>query len=268
MTRLPPPRIDVRSASPIVLAFGRALRSLGRPGMLWHLIWPGLVSAVVWVTIAVFNFGALVDAITGWVLGLGAFGGWIAGSEAASSVLGVFATISAVLVFIPLIYLTATVLVATIALPFMVERVALTEYTELEQRRGGTQWGSVQNSLVATGLFLGGLIVSLPFWLIPGMAFVATLLLTAWLNQRAFGYDALMMHADADELDGLRESRRPAMMMLGGACGLLAYVPLINLLAPAFSGLAFTHYLLDALRRTRTEHGVTILDPEPSQASR
>jgi hypothetical protein len=50
------------------------------------------------------------------------------------------------------------------------------------------------------------------------------------------------------------------MMVLGGSCAMLAYVPFVNLLAPAFSGLAFVHFLLETLRRERAARGVSIVD--------
>src|SRR5690606_36513578 len=102
------------------------------------------------------------------------------------------------------------------------------------------------------------------FWLIPGVGLVAPVLLTGWLNQRAFGYDALMLHADKPEMDRMREEQRMPMMVLGGGSAMLAYVPFLNLMAPAFAGLAFVHYLLEALRRDRATRGVSILDAEPA----
>jgi uncharacterized protein involved in cysteine biosynthesis len=145
--------------------------------------------------------------------------------------------------------------------------VAVRDYADLELRRGGTNLGSAWNGMVAGVLFVIGLLVSLPFWLIPGVGLVATIALTAWLNQRAFGYDALMLHADRSELARLPRLLRQPMLLLGGACALLAYVPLVNLLAPAFCGLAFVHFMLESLRRERIERGVTVLDALPGSPS-
>ena len=128
--------------------------------------------------------------------------------------------------------------------------------------------GSAWNSILAGILFLLALIVSLPFWLIPGVGLLAAVLLTGWLNQRAFGYDALMLHADAEELHRLRRDWRPQMLLLGGGSALLAYVPVINLVAPAYAGLAFVHYLLERLRQDRRLRGVTLLDAETPNLAR
>ena len=80
------------------------------------------------------------------------------------------------------------------------------------------------------------------------------MLLTAWMNQKAFGYDALMLHGDKQEMPRLRKRHSAALLGLGVGCALLAYVPVLNLFAPAFCGLAFVHYLLEALRRERNGH--------------
>ena len=110
--------------------------------------------------------------------------------------------------------------------------------------------------------------MSLPFWLIPGAGLLISVALTGWLNQRAFGYDALMFHADKAELQRLRDDWRPQMLLLGGGTALLAYVPVINLVAPAYAGLAFVHYMLETLRRHRLKYGVTVLDADAGAAQR
>ncbi|MBR0568415.1 EI24 domain-containing protein [Azoarcus sp. L1K30] len=252
----------------IILALGRSLRSLTRTGIFWHLIWPGIFATVLWTVVAVMSWTFIVEGVVAWIDGLSWVGGWLDSSEVAAGVLVVLVKIAVALAFVPLIYVTAAILVAVVALPMMLERVARRDYADLEMRRGGSNMGSVWNALVATGLFLGALLLSLPFWLLPGVGLVVPVLLTGWLNQRAFGYDALMMHADREELGRLRVDQRMPMLVLGGGTALLAYVPLVNLLAPAFSGLSFVHFMLESLRRDRTRNGVTILDPQPSSLPR
>lgn len=251
----------------IFVSFIRALRSLGQRGILWQLVWPGLAAALLWLVVAIFSWGALVDGVVNWVQGWTWVGPWVSESEVAGGVLLVLAKIVVLLLFVPMIYVTAAMLVAVIALPIMLEKVALREYADLEQRRGGSNLGSAWNSALAAVQFLAGLLVSLPFWLIPGFGLVASVGLTAWLNQKAFGYDALMLHADTAEMLALRRDLRAQMLLLGGLCALLAYVPFVNIVAPAFCGLAFVHYMLEALRRERAQRGVSILDASPGPTS-
>lgn len=251
----------------IFLALGRSLRSLFRADIFWHLIWPGLLATVLWTGLAIVSWAAIIDTVMTWLGGLSWVGSWLNGSELAAGVVLILVKIAVALGFVPLIYLTAAVLVAVVALPMMLERVARRDYADLEQRHGGSNLGSIWNALAATALFLLGLLLSLPFWLIPGVGLLVPVLLTGWLNQRAFGYDALMFHADREELGRLRTDQRMPMLLLGGSTALLAYIPFVNIVAPAFAGLAFVHFMLETLRRERAEHGVVVLDPSPVAVS-
>lgn len=239
----------------VFTAFGRALGSLRAPGMLWHMVWPAIVALLLWTVGAVFSWSVLVGAAMEWIEGWPFAGEWVQTSDAAAATALVLVKIALVVALVPLIYLTAAFLVAIIALPMMVERVARDEYAELEQRRGGSNVGSVMNTVWASALFLVLLLLSLPLWLIPGAGLLVSIGLTAWLNARSFGYDSLMQHADRAEIARLPKARREPMLLLGGACALLAHVPFVNLVAPAFSALAFVHFMLQSLRRERGSAG-------------
>lgn len=252
----------------ILVAFGRALRSLTRRGVLMHLLWPSVVAVLVWVAVALSAWSPVIAAIMDWIAGWSFARDWLLGSEVGAATVLVLVKIAVVLTLLPLIYVTAALLVAVVALPMILERVAARDYADLERRRGGSNLGSAWNALVAGLLFVVGLLASLPFWLIPGVGIIASLALTAWLNQRAFGYDSLMLHADRDELVRLPRTLRHPMLLLGGTCALFAYIPLINLLAPAFCGLAFVHFMLEALRRERARQGAAlVIDALPGAPS-
>lgn len=252
----------------ILVAFGRASRSLMRRDIFWHLLWPGLLAVVIWAGVAVYAWTPVTEWLYAAVSGWSFIGGWVTASETTAAIVLVLIQIATALLIVPLVYVTAAMIVATVALPMMLERVARTDYADLEQRRGGSNLGSAWNSILAGVLFLVALLLSLPFWLIPGAGLLISVALTGWLNQRAFGYDALMFHADKAELQRLRDDWRPQMLLLGGGSALLAYVPVINLVAPAFAGLAFAHYMLETLRRHRLKYGVTVLDAEPGANTR
>lgn len=245
----------------VLTAFGRALRSLRAPGMVWHMIWPALVALLLWIVGAIYSWSVLVGVAIEWIEGWPLAGEWVQTSEVAAATALVLIKIALVLAMLPLIYLTAAFLVAVFALPMMIERVSRDEYLGLEARQGGSNVGSIVNTVWVSALFLVFLLVSLPLWLIPGLGLLISIVLTAWLNARSFGYDALMQHADRDELKALPRACRERMLLLGGVCALLAHVPFINLIAPAFSALAFVHFMLGALAREREVRGVTIIDP-------
>jgi uncharacterized protein involved in cysteine biosynthesis len=64
-------------------------------------------------------------------------------------------------------------------------------------------------------------------------------------------YDALAEHASPPEMRELFRQERLGLYVLGVLLALLAYVPLVGLIAPVLFGLAFTHYLLGRLDRLR-----------------
>lgn len=246
----PPVFGDDATVSPIATSFSRALRSLSQPGILWHLIWPSLASVALWGALAWFYGSTLAAWLAGALGNFSWLAGWF-GAQQAASAASLTAGVLLFLALIPLIYVTAAMIVAVFALPLVLELVAQRDYADLEKRHGGSQTGSLANALVALAWYLAGMIASLPLWLIPGLALALPLLLSAWLNQRAYRYDALMQHADRDEYRKLVAAHRRKLMLVGLGAGALNYVPLLNLFAPAFAGLAFVHYCLEGLRRMR-----------------
>ena len=235
----------------VLKAYLRALKSLLTPGILWHLLWPTVLAVAFWIAVAWMSWdtvGAGVERLFVEVSWLN----WILQRWEASALAGaIFVKVVLGLLLIPLIYGTAMFIVAVFALPLMLERVAAKDYPELERYNGGTLAGSIGNALVAVLVFLFGWIVTLPLWLIPGMGIVLPVLLAGYLNYRGYSYDALSAHAGADELDGVLARERGGLYLAGVVAGLLAFVPVLNLIAPAYAGLAFIHYGLEALRRAR-----------------
>ena len=236
--------------TPIATSFSRALRSLSQRGILWHLIWPTLAAIALWGVLA-WLFGGTLSAWLAGAVGNFSWLGGLFGDQGAASAASVTAGIVVILLLLPLIYVTAAMIVAVFALPLILERVAAHDYADLELRRFGSQAGSVGNALVALCWYLAGFVLTLPLWLIPGLGVVLPLLLSAYLNQRAYRYDALMQHADRDEYRRVVSGQRGQLMVVGLGAGALNYVPLVNLLAPAFAGLAFVHFCLETLRQMR-----------------
>lgn len=235
----------------VVTAYSRAVRSLSQPAILWHLAWPTLVAVILWAAIG-WSFWDRVAAATTQTFTELPWLQWVISRWEAMAVMTEAAvTVFLWLLLLPLIYVTALLIVAIVALPMILEKVAARDYADVEKRQGGTISGSVVNALVASLLFALGWIATLPLWLIPGMALVLPVLLSAYLNQRAYRYDALMQHADTGEMRAVIARERGALYLLGVGAGLLSYVPVANLLAPAFAGLAFVHFCLEALRRHR-----------------
>jgi CysZ protein len=234
-------------------ALGSLLYALGNllhPRMLWLMLWPVLVSLAIWSTAAFFLLGWIVarlsekleqvlrDTLSFLTLD---FTDWAL----------IAAKVLVYLAFIPLVYMTALVILGVFGMPVMVEHVARRTFPQLERRRGGGTLGSVWNLLAALLGLLGLAIVTLPLWLFPPLWPVVPLVILAWVNQRLLRYDALAEHADAQEMRALFRERRAGLYVLGFGLALSAYVPFVGFFMPALFALAVIHYLLGALEARR-----------------
>jgi len=234
----------------VFAALSKALRDLTRAEVLWHALWPPLASLLLWLVVgfAAWDHGLALMARmipqlpwSGWE--------WVAQWAAAFLLLATFAALA---------YITAILLVAVFALPLLINLVATHEYPDLRRHGENVFWGSLGNTLGAGAIFLIGSVAILPLLLIPGALLVLPLLWSAWLNQRAFRFDALAEHATRSEMQLLVREDGRNFHMAGLATAAVAYVPLLNLLAPAFAALVFVHLGLAALRRRRQEGGVIL----------
>ena len=234
---------------PVLSALAAALRDLREPRILAVVLLPPLGALAVWGTLAWLywdDWGAWVSALatgTGagrWLEEAGA--GWLLRSLAA---LGLLALL------VPAILITTMVIAELAAMPVIVAWVGERYYAALEKKAGGTLAGSALNAAAGIAVFTVLWLVTLPLWLTGIAAFVLPPLLSAWLNQRLFRYDALSEHASAAEYRALAAAARGRLYVLGLALAVLYYIPVVNLAAPVLSGLAFTHFCLAELARLR-----------------
>jgi uncharacterized protein involved in cysteine biosynthesis len=161
------------------------------------------------------------------------------------------AAVVAFLVFTLAAVATALATIAVIAMPVIVRVVAERDFTTLERRRGGTFAGSLVNAAVALGVFVPAWLASLVLLLAPPLFIAASLALSAWLNQRLLRYDALAEHASAAEMQAIIRGSRWKLLALGLVLAPLSYVPVVNLLAPLYAGVAFTYLCLGELAAAR-----------------
>ncbi len=227
-----------------------ALGNLLHPRMLWLMLWPVLIAVGLWGLVAIWCWTGLVlwlaDLLRHWMETATFFVQWDA-----STVALVAAKILVIIGLVPLIQLTALLILGVFGMPAMVEHVAGRSFPALERRHGGSFAGSVWNSAIALlGLVLLG-IVSVPFWIFPPLWPAIPVVIMGWVNQRVLRYDALAEHGDGQEMRAVFQARRGAMYLLGVVLALVAYIPVLGLFAPVLFGLAFIHYLLAELEALR-----------------
>ncbi|HQO28448.1 MAG TPA: EI24 domain-containing protein [Accumulibacter sp.] len=238
------------------LALLRSLRALGR-GRVWLLLFaPAIAGLLICIALAVFFLDELSLLLAAqppftWLAGWGAL--WLA--KIAALLGGWLLILAAALV-------VAMLLAAILVMPLLLEDLARTDYPDLARLGRDSLLSATWNSVSAALLFLLGWLLTLPLWLLPGLAFFLPLFWMAWLTRRTFAYDALAVHATDEESRQLRRRHAGAFWLLGALFALLAHVPLLGLLTPTLAALAYSHYALEALRQWR-QGAVLAQDGQP-----
>ena len=231
----------MRDSAPraVCLALARALPVLFSPRILAVVFLPLIGAAVFWTIVAWFAWAPLTRWLSAVLLG-GDSGFSLFAASAFAALLLMLAAV-----------LTVLVAVAVLAMPVIVDVVADRDFPALTKLRGGTFVGSVVNAAVAIAVYFPLWLLALVLLAVPPIYVAVSLLLNAWLNQRLFRYDALALHAGRDEMRAVIAGARGRCFLLGLVLAPLSLIPIVNLLAPIYAGIAFTCLGLDELETNR-----------------
>ena len=229
----------------VLSAYTAALRDLWAPRMLAVMLIPPLAALLVWGVLA----WALSDDWARWVADWIATSPWLAwvGKLGLSSVFIWGSGIMAFALLLPVMLITAVLVAEIVAMPIIVPWVSERRFPGLQQRKGGSIVGSAVNAITTILTFAALWVVTLPLWFTGIGALVLAPVLSAYLNQRLFRYDALAEHASAEEYREIIAGAKGRLFLLGMMLAPLYYVPFVNLAAPVLSALAFTHFCLGEL---------------------
>src|SRR4051794_11175199 len=152
--------------SEILKALVRAFTSLLHPRMLWLMVWPIVIAIALWATLGFLYW----SEVAGWMqaeLQRSAAYDWTVSTWPFSVIAAALGWLLGLLVFVPLVLVTAVLIIGVVSMPMMVRHVADRDYAELERRHGGSFAGSVGNAVAGLVLFLALALVTLPLWLVP-----------------------------------------------------------------------------------------------------
>ncbi len=264
---------------PVLIAFGKAVWSQLHIRMLMLTIIPFILSVVIWGVVLYFSLQPMIDWVHAYFIDHHLFrmvDDWLAmfGSGFATTVI---VPLLAMWVLLPLMILTALVFIGALAMPVIIRHVASRHYPQLEQRNGGSIWGSLWLSSTSFILFLILWIVSLPLLAIPPLGFIVQPLLWGWLTYKVLTYDALADHADRQEFRAIQRLHRWPLLLIGTLTGAMGAAPTLlwlggilsvvlfpffaavsiwlYVLVFVFTGLWFEHYCLNALQEYRAGAG-------------
>jgi len=233
----------------VLAAFTAALRDLSAPRILAIMLLPPLAALIVWGVLAWAYSGDWARWVADWI----ATSKWLTwiGNLGLTWAFVWASGIAAVALLLPIMLITAVLVTAAVVMPIVVPWVGKRDFPALETRKGGTVAGSALNAIIATVVFGVLWLATLPLWFTGVGALLLPPVLSAYLNQRLFRYDALAEHASAEEYRQVLARAGGRLFMLGLLLALLYYVPILNLTVPVLSALAFTHLCLAELARLR-----------------
>jgi hypothetical protein len=239
----------------ILQALGRSVLDIFHPKMLLLLFLPPLASLFLWSVLGyvfwdrllVFShfFGEkflFIQDIPPWMME------WF--SVTPSSVATALAGILALLLIMPLAILTSMLLTSVLAMPVVLKFVS-SKYPDIAKKGQGALVASTKNLIVSSFVYLVLWVLSLPFWMIPGLGVALPLLLNGYLNYRLFAFDSLVEHASPGELKILLGHKRIDFLILGVVISSLVLIPPLFLILPIYSALCFSRYALLELQSLR-----------------
>jgi len=262
--------------TPLFTSLLRALVSQLHIRMLLLTLLPLVIGLCIWGLLLWQGLQPLIDQIHHWFSQYSLFQTLGATLDAwgLSAIRAVMVPLLAMWLLLPLMILSALMLVVTLAMPAITRHVATHYYPQLDMRHGGSFAGSVWVSLSSFMAFLFIWLVTLPLNLVPLFALFIQPLLWGWLTSRVMAYDALADFADHDERRTILARQRwpllaigvvtgslgaiPGLLWLGGVISVIFFPVLaalaiwLYLLVFVFSGLWFQHYCLDVLARLRS----------------
>jgi hypothetical protein len=248
---------------------------------------PFFLSLILWGLAMWWGLQDLIDFIHGFFAAHDGFK--TAGDLLASTGMLAFKTVIVPLIamwlLLPLMVLSSLLITGLMAMPVISRHVSSRAYPQLEQRKGGSLFGSLWHSLSSFVIFLLLWLLSLPLVLIPPVHFVVQPLLWGWLTYRVMAYDALADHADAEERKILTRSHRLPFLIMGTICGVIGAAPMVlwiggvmsvvffpffaglaiwlYVLVFIFSGLWFQYYCMAALQQLRNAAAATAITAAP-----
>ena len=241
----------------IIVALSRAFRDLFQFQVLWIIIWPIAAASLLWLVLGITFWSTFSEWIASALTAIG-IQTWLEGVEPRWVAHGIQA-IAHLILFVPLVFVTALIMTALFAMPALIRLVGDRDYPQLKRENGGGSVGSLINVLLAMPIFITIWLITVPLWLV-GVGAILPFVAAAYLNQRLFRYDALAEHASLEEMKVIFFVYRTSLWGLGLLTGLVQFIPFVNLFAPVLTALAFIHFSLARLAELRTSPREVLLN--------
>lgn len=229
----------------VTRVFWRSLASVRNPALWKLLMMPVLVAVVVFVVLLAtalqpLSAQFLLMSPATWLSSIG----WTGVAE-------IFSWVAAWLMIFAISYGCAALFSGLVIVSRLVDWLGKSAYPQVRRHGSDRLLQSAWVSGSATVVYLFGWLVTLPLWLVPGLAFVLPVGWLAWFNARTLSFDALTSHADDTEMRTLRRRYRGSLFVIGGVGALMAHIPILGFFAASFTALMFAVAALELLSLSR-----------------
>lgn len=258
-------------------SFWRALAYCLRPQIILYSFLPLILAAGATLGLGYFLWESAIDGVRGLLEALPwsqQLWDWME-SIGLGGVKAMLVPLIVVFTATPIIVIATMLLVAASMGAAIARLVAQRRFPAMEERNSGAVWRGLLWSLGSACMAVLALVVSMPLWFVPPLILLIPPLIWGWLTYRVMAYDALSVHATAEERRTLFKRHRLSLLgigiivgFLGGAPSMLwvswaifaaAFVVLAPLaiwiytLVFVFASLWFAHFCLSALHSLRNE---------------
>ena len=229
----------------VTRVFWRSLATVRNPALWKWLMVPVVVAVGSLIVMLLTVLRPLAAQFLGmapatWLISIG----W-------TGVADVFAWVAAWLMLFAISYGLAALVSGLLVVNQLTDWLGRSVYPQLRRHGSDRVWQSLWVSTMSTLVYLGGWLLTLPLWLVPGLAFVLPVGWLAWFNARTLSFDALTSYADDAELMLVRRRFRGSFFVLGAVGALMAHIPIVGFFAASFTALMFAVAALEALSLQR-----------------
>lgn len=238
----------------VLRSWGKALAAQFHYKIFLLTALPFVLSLLLWGIAMWWGLQSLIDTIQTYFVDHDGFrlAGHLLGMLGLMALKTVIVPLIAMWLLLPLMIVTSLMCIGVFAMPVINRYVARRDYPDLEQRKGGNLLGSFWRAISSFLVFALLWLITLPLALIPPLSLIVQPLLWGWLTYRVMVYDALAVHADAEERESLTRFHRIPLLAIGTIAGVFGAAPSLLwlggvmsvVLFPVFAGISIWLYLL------------------------
>lgn len=234
-----------------------ALKDLARPKVILAIILPFVASILIWFGISFVVWGELTEFVVGlmnsnWIKQL------ITSFPSLQSFLELIFNFTVkfffvFLIVLPLMSITATILVSIFLVPVLVAEIKKADFPALIKKSSSIFTGTATTLSYSIKYFLSWL-GSIPLWFIPFAAIVIPFLLMSWFNSRVFTFEVLTEVADTSDIKKFIEKNGRQLFFIGCMTSLLYWIPFVNLIAPLITSAVFSRFCITQFAKEGLNH--------------